>query len=238
MIESEILASRDERIDRINLLELRRADQPPEGVLYLCIIQDAVISYLYSFLSKNEANADAFYSAWRYFFETTSTNPATWNANRAIRHSSACRGDESITHYLVNSEMELMCFDRHYDMSGLSEYMHISKFREKLKAKRRKIVTNGWPKIESFINNTYQRELSQIVDGQQVPFRVWSDSIQELLVDPIDPRCLAGAMYIPSKLKKTKKHHSRKVKKAAKYIHREMTIPGIDWVSATQLGGS
>lgn len=237
MIESEILASRDERIDKINLLELRRADQPPEGVLYLCIIQDAVTKYLYSFISRNGSNPDEFYSAWRYFFEVVSTNPATWNANRAIRNSSANRGEETTTHHLLNSELELMCFDRHYDMSGLSEYMHISKFREKLKAKRRKIVVESWDKIETLINNMYQNESNQIASGQQVPFRVWSDSVQELLVDPIDPRCLANTLYVASKLKRIKKHRIKKTRNTIKPIVLRETLPGIDWVLTTQ-GGS
>lgn len=201
----------EERIDRINLLEFLEPNAPPEKVLYCCIIQDAASNYLYAFLGKNGTSAEEFFSAWQYFFKVESTKRVTWDHHRTIKHSYLYRSQKVTEHrYLTDSELQMMCFDKHYDASGLSNYMDIGKFRAGLKAKRRQILSTNWEQIQNYVDRLYQHEFSQITDGQQVPLQVWSGNLLEVLIDPPTPMHLANAIYVSTKLKRSRRSRAQR----------------------------
>lgn len=205
-------------INRIDLLDLMGADDDPEKILYCCVIQDAASNYLYAFLGKNGTSAEEFFAAWQYFFKVKSSDRASWDHHRNIKHIYNRRGKRVVeSHYLTDSELELMCFDKQYEMSGLAEYLHIDRFRSQLKEKREKILKNNWDQVVAYVKALYDRELSELAYGQQVPLRIWEADLLPLLIDPVKPEQLAHAIYIPSRLKRSRK---ARVKKAGdgKYI--------------------
>lgn len=208
----------EERIDRINLLDYMQPNSPPEKVLFLRVIQDAASNYLYAFLGRNGTSAEEFFSSWQYFFKVTSINKINWNHRRTLKNS-YIHHDEKVTknHYLTDSELRLMCFDQHYDLSGLADYIAIDRFRVGLKEKRRSILSTNWPQVQTYIDILYQRELSQIAEGQQVPLQVWDADLLTVLTDPPTPLHLANAIYVSNKLKRGRKARAKKKLGAGKY---------------------
>lgn len=201
----------EDRIDRINLIEHLGGNALPEKVLYSCIIQDAASNYLYAFLGKNGTSAEEFFAAHQYFFKVVSTNKMDWDHHRTIKQSFIRKGMKvTEDRYLIDSELKLMCFDKHYDMSGLAEHMHIDKFRAGLKAKRRRILSANWEQVQTYITALYQHELSMIADRQQVPLQVWTDELLEVLVDPPTPLQLASIIYVPNKLKRARRPRAQR----------------------------
>ena len=198
----------DERIDRINLMDYLPANSPPEKVLFARIIQDAASHYLFAFLEKNGTSAEEFFAAYQYFFKVVSTDMESWNHHRTIKNSFTQRGQKVVDNrYLNDNEMKLMCFDKHYDLSGLSDYLHIDRFRNKLKERRRAIISRpeNWEHIKTYVKSLYQRELSLIVSGNQVPLQVWNEDLLQLLVDPPTPYHLATAIFVPTTAKRQKR---------------------------------
>lgn len=209
----------EDRIDRINLLEFLQPNTPPEKVLFSCVIQDAASNYLYAFLGKNGTSVEEFFSAWQYFFKVTSANKVSWDHNRTIKLSYNRRGQRVVeSRYLTDSELQLMCFDQHYEMSGLSDHMHIDKFRAKLKEKRHKILSNNWEQVQAYVNSLYQHELSQIADRQQVPLQIWSsEDLLSILIDPPTPLHLANTIYVSNKLKRPRRSRANRQLSAGIY---------------------
>jgi hypothetical protein len=202
----------ESRVDRINLMEFMQPNAPPEKVLYLRIIQDAVSNYLYAFLGKNGTSAEEFFAAWQYFFKVKSTNRTSWDHNRTIKKLYTNLGQHIIeSHYLTDSELQMMCFDKHYDFSGLAELMFIDNFRARLKEKRQRILNDNWMQVIGYVNTLYQNELSQIANGQQIPLQVWDEDLLTILTDPKNPLHLASTIYVPNKLKRIRKPRNRKI---------------------------
>jgi hypothetical protein len=232
------------RIDRINLLEFLEPNKSAHKVLYSCIIQDAVSNYLYAFLGKNGTSTEEFFAAWQYFFKIISTDKAGWDHNRIIKQRYTNRGQKiTNTHYLTDNELKLMCFDKHYEYSGLSNHMNINRFRAGLKTKRRKILTENWEQVTTYINQLYQYELNQIADKQQIPLQVWNDELLTVLIDPPSPLHLANVIYVQSKLKRTKKPHTVKTPSVGVYhllvdkiINNKLSPLGDNWGPLAELG--
>lgn len=201
----------EERLDRINLMEFLEATAPADKVLFLRIIQDAASNYLYAFLGRNGTSAEEFFYTHQYFFKILSTDKSTWGSNRTIKHISI-DGNKKIyqKRILEDNELRLMCFDKQFELSGLSDYMHIDRFKAALKKKRRRILTNNWEQVTAYVTSIYQRELNQIAEGQQVPLQVWQEDLLTILIDPPTPQHLANTIYISNKLKKAKKPRVRK----------------------------
>jgi aromatic ring-cleaving dioxygenase len=203
----------EDRIDRINLMEFLGPNAPPEKVLYARVIQDAASNYLYAFLGKNGTSAEEFFAAHQYFFKVVSTDVETWNHHRTIKQSFTRRGKKVIeSRYLKDSELKLMCFDKHYDFSGLGDYVHIDRFRDKLKSRRRSILSKpeNWEQVKAYVQALYQHELSMITDGNQVPLQVWNEDLLDILVDPPTPLHLASAIFVPTKAKRPKRSRAPK----------------------------
>lgn len=202
----------EDRIDRVNLLDFLESNVPSHKVLYARIIQDAASNYLYAFLGKNGTSIEEFFAAWQYFFKVVSTNKKTWDHHRTVKLSYTKKGVKvNENRYLSDNELILMCFDKHYEFSGLEEYMNIDKFREGLKVKRTKILKDNWAQVSAYVDTLYQNELNQVADGRQVPLKVWDENLLSTLVDPITPIRLASLIYIPTKLKRPIRLRTKKI---------------------------
>lgn len=194
------------RLDHINLMDFLEANAPADKVLFLRIIQDAASNYLYALLGKNGTSVEEFFFTHQYFFKINSTDKASWSQHRTMKHVSVENGKKIYQkRVLEDNELRLMCFDKQFEMSGLSDYMHIDRFRAALKTRRKRILTNNWEQVKTYIATLYQRELNQITTGQQVPLQVWKDDLLSILIDPPTPKHLANIIYISNKLKKQKK---------------------------------
>lgn len=228
----------EDRIDRINLLEYLEPNAAPTKVLFLSVIQDAASNYLYAFLGKNGTSAEEFFSAHQYFFKVESKKRESWDHHRKITLSYQSKGEKvNEVRHLTDSELQFMCFDWHYSLSGLDQYMSIDKFREGLKTKRRRILTQNWEQVHTYVNSLYQHELASITEGSQVPLRVWgADDLLDTLVDPATPLQLANAIYVPLKLKRPRRSVrpkeasiSANAKLEERIIRNELPNLGSDW---------
>lgn len=205
--------------------------------MYARIIQDAASNYLYAFLGKNGTSTEEFFAAWQYFFKVTSTNKVSWDHHRTIKISYIQKGVKvSENRYLSDNELQLMCFDKHYEFSGLSDYMDISKFLSGLKNKRTKILQDNWEQVSTYITSLYNKELEQVKEGKQVPLKIWDQSLLQTLVDPPTPVHLASLIYLPNKLKRTTKSRTNKqpkqgvhAKLVEKIINNSFQPLGNDW---------
>lgn len=196
----------EDRIDRINLLDFLEPNAAPSKVLFLNVIQDAASNYLYAFLGKNGTSAEEFFYAHQYFFKVESKDRTSWDHHRDVNIIYTYQGKKIIeSRFLTDSELQFMCFDWHFVLSGLENYMDINKFREGLKTKRRKILTENWPQVQTYVESLYQHEVSLITDGNQVPLRVWDENLLETLIDPPTPLHLANAIFVPLKLKRPRR---------------------------------
>lgn len=206
------------RIDRINLLEFLESNVSAAKVMYSSIIQDAASNYLYAFLGRNGTSAEEFFYSWRYFFKITSNDKTSWDNNRNIKRKYTSKGQKiTETHYLTDNEVVAMCFDKHYDFSGLAKHMSIDKFRSDLKAKRRKILESNWNQVKDYISGLYNKELEEIANGHQIPLLIWQDDLIDILVDPPTPAHLANVIYVSNKVKKSKRPRAKR-HKLNKYV--------------------
>lgn len=201
----------EERIDKIPFEAYLRPGSPPETLVFIKVIADAASNYLYFGLGKNGTTIEEFFYSHSYFFKVSSTNKETYELARNIRNVYTRRGEHVIDkRELSDNELQLMCFDKHFDMSGLDKAMNIETFRKNLLKKRAQILTNNWQQVKGYITQLYQRELERILPGKQVPLPVWSDNMLEILTNPSSPAILAQLFYVPAKLKKSHKRSNRK----------------------------
>lgn len=227
----------EDRIDRINLLEYLEPNASPSKVLFLNVIQDAASNYLYAFLGKNGTSAEEFFYAHQYFFEVESKKREDWDHHRNIKIIYTHQGKKVVENrYLQDSELQFMCFDWHFVLSGLEAFMDINKFLEGLKTKRRRILTQNWQQVQTYVESLYQHEVELITDGNQVPLRVWNEELLEILIDPPTPLHLANAIYVPLRLKRPRRTArpkvpsvSANVKLAERIRNNDIPNLGSDW---------
>lgn len=235
----------EDRIDRINLLDYLEPNAAPSKVLFLNVIQDAASNYLYTFLGKNGTSAEEFFYAYQYFFKVESKNRGSWDHHRSVNIIYTYQGKKIMeSRSLTDSELQFMCFDWHFVLSGLENYMDINKFRDGLKAKRRKILTANWPQVQAYVESLYQHEVSLITDGNQVPLRVWDEDLLEILIDPPTPLHLANAIFVPLKLKRSSRASrpkepsvSKNAALAERIVQNDLPSLGSDWGPLSALLG-
>lgn len=215
----------EERLDRVNLLDYVESHIPTDKILFSRIIQDAANNYLYAITDKGCPSIEEFFSAWQYLFNITSNNKRSWEKSRSIKISYDYRGNKiTENRYLEDTTLKLMCFDKHYELSGLSEYMDIDKFRKGLRSKREQILKDRWEHVVTKIKALHDKELGQITDGKQLPLPLWNEDLLTTLTYPSSPESLANAVYVSKKLKSTSKRRSNKKTNQGKYSKLVSTI--------------
>lgn len=172
------------RLDRLDLMECLEQNAPQEKVLFLQTITDAVHNYLFSFLGRNGTSPDEFAFACQYLFYVRADDPSTWS-------------EESIQEGLTPGQIRDMCFDTHYEFSGLSSLMCMDRFLKQLKETRESIIKENQEQIFDYLGKLYTKACEEAHNGHQLPLPL-QDRIQ-ILTLPQSLREVASLLYLPSK---------------------------------------
>jgi hypothetical protein len=172
------------RLDRLDLMECLEQNAPQEKVLFLQTITDAIHNYLFSFLGRNGTTAEEFAFACQYLFHVRSTDPSTWSEE--VKNSD-----------LTPAQIRDMCFDTHYEFSGLSSLMSMDRFLKQLKETRQNIIEENQSQIFEYLGKLYSKACEEAYNGHQLPLPL-QDRIQ-ILTQPADPREVASLLYLPPK---------------------------------------
>jgi hypothetical protein len=169
------------RLDKINFMEDLSASVSSEKILFLQTITDAIHNYLFAFLGRNGTSAEEFAFAHEYLFRVRSYDPATW-ADRGSR---------------TEAQMKDMCFDVHYEMSGLSYWMDIDKFLRDLRNYRREIVEDNRDQVLEYLGILYSKACLEAHPGHQLPLPL-GDRL-DALSSPNSPADIARLLFLPKR---------------------------------------
>jgi hypothetical protein len=201
------------RLDRLDLMESLSTNLSGVSVLYLSTIKDAVHNYLFFALGRNGTSADEFSAACLYFFRIRSFLPDTWEGSKMRRITEVDSEGKRVSKQVefTDEQLKLMCFDVHYDYSGLGSAMAIDRFLKLLKEERKEILQQNEEQVRAYVEEIRAKELDQIGTGQQVPLRIGFKDDIEILTEPSEPVELARMLYYPSKLKRDKHLRIKKI---------------------------
>jgi hypothetical protein len=171
------------RLDRLEFMDCLEQNAPVEKVIFLQTITDAVHNYLFSFLGRNGTSPEEFAYACQYLFQVRASDPNTWD-NLAGKD-------------LSPAQIRDMCFDTHYEFSGLSMKMSMDRFLKNLKSTRREILEENKEQILDYLSILYSRACMEACSGHQLPLLLCD--LLEVLVQPQDMREAASLLYLPSK---------------------------------------
>ncbi len=177
------------RLDNLNLMEALDTNAPQEKVLFLQTITDAVHNYLFFGLGKNGTSAQEFAHACEYLFNVRSFDASTW-------HTESLRRTRSKVD-LTDNEYRSMCFDIHYEYSGLSTYMTIDRFLSWLKKERKRLLEDNSNQVFGYMLELYKKACEEASDGHQLPLPLF-DYI-DILVCPKTPKDVAKLVFLPIK---------------------------------------
>jgi hypothetical protein len=198
-LKSDNLYAGRPRLDRLDPVDSITPNTPPEKLIYQATIKDAVHNYLFFGLGRNGTTADEFAYSCMYLFNIRSTDPTTWKCKRRVNNTDKVVKPSEM-YELSDLQIKNMCFDLHYQYSGLDDLMPINEFITKLKEQRRKIVQENWVQIQEYIHNIRNKDESELEFGKQLAFRL-SDE-ERSLIEPDNLRQVAELLYIPKKLKR------------------------------------
>jgi hypothetical protein len=143
---------RNTSIDFMTIVE--PGGDPCKG-LYLSIIQDAINDYLW-FGIKNKykvVQVDEFLEAYNYLYISRSTDRTTWFAISPFLDEPDAVSEVSLS----ESQLKLMCFDVHFDLTKLSNRIKMSYLLEFLKEKRAELVEENYPRLLRKINSSKKK---------------------------------------------------------------------------------
>jgi hypothetical protein len=191
------------RLDLIDLVEFRVPNQPAEMVLFLECIKDSVFNYLFFALGRNGTSLDEFWWAMEYLFRVRSFDPTTWQGAKSARVTTVDKrsGKRSVRFECLNDEtVRMMCFDIHYELSGLARLMSMDRFLAGLKFTRRQIVRENRSQIDKYIDEFRERQLENIARGWRIPITFADAKREELMVQAEDGAELADLFFYESRL--------------------------------------
>jgi hypothetical protein len=183
------------RLDKLEVSKLADGRGSGEELLYRAVILEAVNCYLFFGLGRNGFVAEEFCWAADYFFTATSDKPDTWNSERRVQVSDVAygcgHGKNRKFVDLTDDEMEAMCFDQHYEMSGLCRSMTIRRFRKLLREKRRTIVEGNLHQISEYLRSIRDKSAGK---GEYLRPGCVTGDLLETLVAP-SAEALAELLY-------------------------------------------
>lgn len=186
------------RLDRLDLRSCLPADEPPECLLFLETISDAVSNYLYFGLGRNGTTGYEFFCSYRYFYVVRSDDPLTWES----AHIQMCYETEEGERIrqereLTEEEMKMGCFDVHYDRSGLSRRWRIERFLRSLKTMRLNIVLENQERIQDYLRQLRERDFDRLLEGSQTRLPLLSADMISTLVEPRNGAAVAELLFVP-----------------------------------------
>lgn len=166
-----------DRLDRVDLFAYAGGNDSHEKLLYLAVIKQALADYLYFGLGKNCHVAAEFFYAGEYFFTCRSFIPETWNHSRVVNEiisdEETGKRQRRIVR-LTKDELQLMCFDRHYEIAELDRHLPIDKFVNMLEDQRLSVLAKNWNQVRSYLNIADEDEyeaLRELVRPNTIPHK-------------------------------------------------------------------
>lgn len=188
------------RLDRLDFTGLAKGCE--QKVLYLQTITDAVHNYLFFGLGRNGTTAEEFAYACEYLFHIRASDASTWPADAdkldLFLEGSAGPGKPTVVSVdLTDCQLMAMCFDTHYEFSGLSNHMPMDKFLTWLVRTRTQIITDNAAQVDEYLNYMYSRACQAAKPGHQLPLPMFDR--HATLIRPSSPADVARLMYLPKK---------------------------------------
>jgi hypothetical protein len=188
-------------LDRLDFVGMMNAADQPEKMLYLQSITDSIHNYLFFGLGRNGTTAEEFAYAVEYLFQIRANDPKTWEKRRVMVTTAEDEdtGKRSMVKLdLTDEDMIGMCFDTHYEYSGLSLHMPMDRFLTWMVRERRKIVEENMGQILAYLDSLYyEKACSRAKGGHQLPLPL-NDRLHSL-VQPDNLGEIARLVYLPSK---------------------------------------
>lgn len=203
------------RLDLLDSLTLNNSCG--EKLLYLSIIQDAAQHYLFFGLGKNGTTPEGFVEACNYFFKVRATDTKTWHPNRYRVQNLKKNGKKKtkiVT--LTENQLKLCCFDIHFVNSGLEKYISIERFIRWLKCERQKILSDNLDQVQAFIDKTMEKEARGVKIGSQLPLKVTTTNIVEILTCPESTEQVAKLLLLSKHLKPPRSLRNKRYRKKNK----------------------
>jgi hypothetical protein len=190
------------RLDRLNLMELLNPGDPSEKALFLQTMTDAIHNYMFFGLGRNGTTAEEFAFACEYLFRIRGNDPTTWPAASRMMFSESeeilpSGKAKVVRQKLTDSQFRSMTFDTHWEFSGMSVYMDMDRFLEKLQTERRRMLIENSAQVSMYMNYLYTKACSTVAMGHQLPLPLF-DRIS-ILTRPRGPEEVARLTYLPSK---------------------------------------
>jgi hypothetical protein len=190
--------TKHERLDKIDFMEFLQANVPAERVMYLQTIVDAIHNYLFFGLGRNGTSAEEFAYACQYLFYIRAADPGTWANARIMQvaeQDAKIPGKHNLMRYeLSSAQVRAMCFDTHYEFSGLGRLMPIARFVAMLKAKRATILKENTHQVNQYMLDLNKRRMASAKTADYVPSGL--DPIA-VLTQPKNPSEVARLLYLP-----------------------------------------
>jgi hypothetical protein len=121
------------------------------------------------------------------FMETV----GTWAWDRQVRVTDGRQGQEKVFAEQTDSDMQTMCFDTHYALSGFDGSMSISQFRKLLQEKRRNIIESNFQQVSDYMLKLREQAASR---GEYLRSGCAMWDLVETLVTPTD-EALSSQLY-------------------------------------------
>jgi hypothetical protein len=207
------------KLEELNLLEGAPANYDRSKLPWLMLIKDATYCYQ-CFGLGNAITPQEFWEAYCYLFRARSYDPDSWgDRTRKVVYYSKKRATKSKK--LSDNEMKLLCFDVHYELSGLAEFCKLPEFLDKMKRKRKALVEDYCDELYGFIANK-QRRCKKAGRGQQLELGLPLPEIERTMTEPSSGYDVAKLFYDrtgmsrPAKLKwKAKNKWARSFRRRA-----------------------
>lgn len=172
--------SMDLKNTEIDFMTIVEPGGDPTKGLYISIIQDAINDYLwFGIKNKNKTvTVDEFVDAYNYLFITRSTDKTTWLSKDKFE-----REEDESTEPLTETQLKLMCFDAHFDFTRLRDRIKMPFLLQFLKAKRKEIVEENYPRFLRKINSSKKKYYR----SKQKVYKIVNldkDSVTHTLVEP------------------------------------------------------
>lgn len=153
----------------------------PEKSLYLQTITDAIHNYKFFGLGRNGTTAEEFAYSCEYLFRIRSWDVTTWPVESKIDPE----------------DTRMSCFDVHYELAGLADYMTMDRFLKDLVKNRTRIVDENQGQILAYLNSIYFQECSSAFPGHQLPLPLHDR--RKSLISPSSPLDVCLMIYLPPK---------------------------------------
>jgi hypothetical protein len=189
---------------------------PSEQLIALQLMTDAANNYLYFGLGRNGTTIEEFWYGYEFFFQVRSNKPESWQHAKYMRTVAVnpeTGKRETIIQQLSDMQLEAMCFDTWYSLSGLENLLSIDRFCSWLKRTRREILEDNESQVREYIAMLKRVALSEIGPGHQIPmeYEGLTRSMIDTLVEPSDPAELAALVFYQRKLRRTLRDHRKAV---------------------------